>query len=273
MIKVKLIFLVSFFFATGLYAQVPFPFEPLQKENYYNAYGTLIKTQEQYVGHKFENQFWQACGTLSAFLGQYKKADRCYYLRDSIFNKFPDSIVQADVSEYGITQLELNELYQNNSVLLLNEEHNQSRNRAFLYSQLGFLKEKGYKYLAIEALYNGDWQDTDLEKRAYPIYNKTGLYINDPIFAHVIRKALKLGFQLIPYDSYSENREEEATENIVNAYHPEKGKLVVFAGYSHICEDCDKKMMGSFLKEKLGQDVLSISQYIPKILKYITNDS
>ncbi|RUT78161.1 hypothetical protein [Ancylomarina longa] len=271
--KFKLFSLFFLLTAIRLFSQVPFPFKPLQTKDYYEAFCFLKNNKDKYVGHKFENQFWQAYGTLSAFLGQYKKADRCYYLRDSIFNNLGDSIDHLNISKYAISQLDLNKLYQTNSVILLNEAHYKSEDRAFLYNQLPFLKEKGYKYLAIEALNNGKWLDTDLEKRGYPIYNKTGVYINDPIFAHVIRKALKLGYQLIPYESYSQKREEEQAENIVKVYNPAEGKLVVFAGYAHICEDCNKKLMGSFLKEKLGQDVLSISQDIPNKLRFSMHDS
>lgn len=255
------------------HTQVLNPFEPLQKYSYFDAYLFLQNNKEKYSGDKFENQYWQAFGTLSAFLGQYLKAENCYFIRDSIFKNKPDTIIKYDISKYAISQVQLNVLYNSNDVLLINEAHYKSEHRAFLYNQLPFFKANGFKYIAIEALNNGTWLDSLLYSRRYPQYLKTGIYIDDPVFANLIRRAIELDFTIIAYDHYGIGREEEQAKNILKQYNPSNGKLLVFAGYAHICEEIDSKLMGSFLKKELGHEILTISQCISNEMQFKNRDS
>lgn len=249
-------------------SQTPYPFEILQKNTYSEAYFKLDSLKEQYIGHKYENYYYQAMGTLYSFLGKYDKAINCFLHRDSIFNRLADTTISMDIKKVGVSINTLDSLYKTNNVVLINEAHHVSKHRAFLYNQLHILKSLNYKYLAIEALNSGLWEDSLLLQRAYPIYTKTGIYINDPIFANIIRRAIKLGFKLIPYESYEKNREQKQAINIAKQYDKSKGKLIVYAGYAHICKSENDKLMAYYLQNILQEKILSISQNLPKSYLY-----
>ncbi len=245
-------------------SQNNYPFVYLQQKSYYRAYECLDSLKSAYVDNKYENAYWQALGTLYSFCGKYDKAINCFTHRDSIMGKTNQDSVLIDLNKAEVCIDTLENLYRNNDVILLNEAHHISKHRAFLYSQLPILKKSGYKFLAIEALNTGQWKDSNLVNRTYPIYTKTGIYINDPIFAHAIRKALKLGFKLIFYESYKKDREKQQATNILKSYNPAEGKLIVYAGYAHICKSQQDSLMAYFLSNTLDQKILSISQNIPK---------
>ena len=167
----------------------------------------------------------------------------------------PDILRKIDLSGYGIIQDSLNILYKRYNVTMFNEAHHMSQHRAFVYSQLEILKSFGYTQLALETLNEKDSFITD---RKYPV-KKTGFYTNDPVYGNLIRKALELGFTLIPYEEISKDREKGQATNIYNQYNPSKGKLIVYGGYGHISETGEYKMMGQHLKNMLNEDLLTIS--------------
>ena len=77
-------------------------------------------------------------------------------------------------------------------VVMINEEHRDSSHRAFTTELLPILRQQGFRYLAAEAF------GADIETAHYP---KSGrFYIDDSVFADMIRRALELGFTLLPYD-------------------------------------------------------------------------
>ena len=81
-------------------------------------------------------------------------------------------------------------------VLMINEEHRTPVHRAFTHRLLPALRAKGFRYLALEALAE---DAAALRTRGHPVHD-TGIYTNDPVFADLIRDALKLGFEVVPYD-------------------------------------------------------------------------
>ena len=149
--------------------------------------------------------------------------------------------------------------------LLINEAHNSARNRAFTTSLLRPLWEKGYRYLALEALSH---QDKDLVSRGYPTVS-TGHYFGDPVFGNMLREALSLGYKLIPYESKnpSQNptlRDRDQALNIYNSTlktDPE-ARVIVHAGYSHISEEGGPTYtpMGAQLKALVKQEILTVDQ-------------
>lgn len=224
---------------------------------YFNAYIELTENEGKFTGNKFEDSYLEALGTLNSFIGKYDKAIEYYTIRNKKKGYIPDKLKQIDLSDFGIKQDVLNDLYKTYNVTMFNESHHFSQHRAFIYSQLEILKSLGYNQLALETL---NEKDSSLCERNYPI-KKTGYYTNDPVYGNVIRKALEIGFILIPYDSRDRDREKGQADNIFKQYDPEKGKLIIYGGYGHIAETGDLKMMGQYLKNMLNEDVLSISQF------------
>jgi hypothetical protein len=256
----KYLFISVIVINISLKAQLSNPYQILNYPIEINSTIEFINDSNKYFGTNQEDAYLQALGTLYSFVGHYDKAKDVFVRRNKKRGYIPDDLLNFDLSPYQIDQDSLNKLYANFNVILFNETHHISQHRGFLYSQLEILRDLGFSYLALEAL---NAKDTSVEQRKYPI-NKypeltTGVYINDPVYGNLIRKAIELGFTLISYDSYSSNREEEQANNILKVYDESHGKMVVLGGYAHISEK--NGMMGSFLKNKLNTDLLSISQF------------
>lgn len=129
------------------------------------------------------------------------------------------------------------ELARGYRIVLLNEAHNIPLTRSLTVQLLGRLRREGYNYFAAETLYESD---TALSSRGYPV-DASGFYTREPVYAEMVRTALKLGFKVIAYEASSDAgssdaRETEQARNIneqVFKADPE-ARLVVNAGYSHI---------------------------------------
>jgi hypothetical protein len=175
-----------------------------------------------------------------------------------------------DVFKYK-THVSASEYIVNNSskyhFLLLNEAHYSSQNRAFTRALLRPLWEKGYRFLALEAL---GYTDTKLIQRGYPI-TSTGYYTNESVFGNLVREALLIGYKLVPYESKNSSlggteRDMEQALNIYNATlrNDSVGKVIVHAGYSHISEfpGHGYSPMGFQLGKLAHQPIFTIDQNV-----------
>lgn len=242
------------------FAQVKDPFQPLKDLSYFNAFQALDSINDKGGDINFTFMYWSAKSTLNSYLGQYEEAKNCMLHRDTILNMYREKVL-IDLSKQENKFYSLDSIYRNHPILLFNEAHHVPRHRAFVYSQLKKLKDAGYYYLALEALNTGEYLDTLLTQRKYPQYMKTGFYINEPIFAQLIREALALGFELIPYESNNKNREEGQAKNIFSKYDKTKGGLVVLGGYGHTDKSERGQRMGFFLDKLCNEPVVSIRQF------------
>lgn len=122
-------------------------------------------------------------------------------------------------------------------VLMINEAHHRNDTRRL--TLLPRLRALGYTHVALETL---EADDTGLRQRGYPLYSRTGYYSGDPIYAEIIRTALRLGFVLVPYDSIrvpgqtQQQRETRQAEQLIERVFRDspRAKLLVHAGYAHI---------------------------------------
>ena len=97
-----------------------------------------------------------------------------------------------------------------NRVIMLNENHFVPKDRLMMYNLLDLFAKRGYKYLAIEAI----WEDGDtLTQRGYPILS-SGFYTREPTMSNMIRKAISLGFKIVNYDAWKGNRDSLQARNI-----------------------------------------------------------
>lgn len=152
-------------------------------------------------------------------------------------------------------------------ITIINEAHHNSKHRMFTKSLLKDLYDLGYRYLALEALSNGNYADTELNIRKYPI-QRTGHYIKDPQFGDMVRTALKLGFKVVPYEAIEnvngKEREIAQAKNLqqIIAKDP-KAKFIIHCGFDHVLEGNHRsweKAMAARLKEYTGIDPLTIHQ-------------
>jgi hypothetical protein len=153
-------------------------------------------------------------------------------------------------------------------VVMFNEEHRSSVQRAFMHRVLDGLAEQGYTHLALEALSGRH----NVNERGHPTLTD-GTYLRDPVFGDLVRRARQLGMTLVAYDTFDfaaggpgENPEERenrrdawAAGQLQKVLDDPKAKLIVFAGRGHISElpAGGWRPMCSVLKEATGLDPLT----------------
>ena len=157
---------------------------------------------------------------------------------------------------------EISRLSEKKQIIMLNEMHWKPEHRILALKLLKPLKEKGYEYLAVEAI--DKEKDSLLNIRKYPTQS-TGYYTREPYFGLFIRKALDLGFKVVGYDdSNSDDRENTQARNIKSIFDKNpKAKVFVYAGIDHILEkssDDSSKRMAEIFKKQTGIDPLTIDQ-------------
>jgi len=152
-------------------------------------------------------------------------------------------------------------------IVMINEVHHNAQTRALTLQLLPRLRALGFTYLAIEAL----GKDPGLAKRGYPLRSSGTEYLQEPLYGEIVREAIRLGFELVPYDydksgADVETREVGQARNLYNrvfARDP-SARLVVAAGYAHIDKSAGRlgpaRPMAMNLAALTGLDPLSVDQ-------------
>lgn len=139
---------------------------------------------------------------------------------------------------------------ENRQVVMINESHWHSKHRYFVNTLLKPLYNNGFRYLAVEAL----WENADtLNLRGYAI-SSTGLYTVDPRMANLLRDAIQLGFKVIAYDDFTKNREFNQAANIIEQTlkNEPNTKILVYAGGDHINKSDRQKKMAYYFQQISG---------------------
>ena len=208
------------------------------------------------------NHFQQVYATLASFVGDYENARKYYPLKDPAENPALRGFLTASPA-IPI----LRALARSKQAVFVNEAHATAETRAAIYTFLRPLREEGYTYLAIEGLTSmppldgatcsdAILFDAELPVRGYPTA-KSGFYIREPIFAEIIREALRLGFKLVAYettdtaDDSVEGREERQARNIACVFKGDpKAKLVAIAGFSHVNKSVNSELPGGWMASR-----------------------
>lgn len=104
-----------------------------------------------------------------------------------------------------------------------------------------------------------------LQTRGYPLLS-TGFYVREAEITELIREAIRLGFELIPYEDMEiKNREKGQAENLYcrTLARDPQAKVIVLAGYAHINEkqaEERSRWMATYFKELAQTDPLTINQ-------------
>jgi len=139
-------------------------------------------------------------------------------------------------------------------VVMINEAHDKPLHRAFTYSLLDQLYQQGFRYLAMEML--STLRNASLKE----LNNTTGFYAEEPVAGELIRKAISLGYTLVPYEDTGAVNHTNTQRDSVQAANINKilqkdptAKILVHAGYGHISET------------KLGEDVIPMGMAFQKL--------
>lgn len=262
--------------------------EFFDKENHFD-YKTFLdfrKEENKLLDGIDKRRFLEELSFLETYIGNYLKsieaAEKSYLqptdmmVFDSLGNMtktmhypikkkfiFPDSILTQKYS-YITYKKFIEKLHDSVKVVAINESHKTANYRKTLYNSLEVLKSKGFKYLALETLYQ---EKQKMFNTSTGPLKSSGYFTSETIMGDVIRKAKKLGYQLISYDQQVANsqldRENKSFKNLMNRtfkIDPE-AKVILFAGHSHISEvkTGGIKNLGLQFKEN-GIDPFTINQ-------------
>jgi hypothetical protein len=183
--------------------------------------------------------------------------------------KWNDSIVMSAIAVEEINNFckKLNDV----DIVLLNEDHlfEDSRFTAALF--VTYLKDLGFTNLAAETFFDSKRHENT--NFAIQPENLIGHYLNNPTFGLLTHVATKNNYQLIGYDYFEDcsnlNRQKcrdslQAVHIAAAVNHPNyKGKMIVFAGHSHVYTKKHKNFtpMGYYLKQLLpNKKIIAIDQ-------------
>ena len=159
------------------------------------------------------------------------------------------------------------DLARGRKAVFFNENHSYPLTRTLTVELLAALRAEGFDTFAAETLYDTD-VDGELVGRGYPS-SDTGFYTEEPVYAEMVRSALKLGYRVVAYEALSDAtgdaREAEQARNLERAVfksHP-GARLVLNAGYAHIQESgkyLGGMAMAQHFRRMTGIDPLTIEQ-------------
>ena len=222
----------------------------------------------------YSSLYYQMLATRYSLIGSY----------DEIF-KYLDSSGIAGSNSKQLEQNTINHIFKNGGpnlisynnfissvsdkerAVFINESHQMAKHRILTTLMLKPLYDKGFRYLFLEAL---NTADSALNERGVPLMT-TGGYINEPVFADLVREALKIGYKVLPMDYGSSDienptinsRDSMMAVNIAKIYKADPdAKILVHAGWAHIQENsaASWNTMGNFYKKMTDIDPLTIDQ-------------
>lgn len=206
--------------------------------------------KSQYLADsQLHRPYLNALNWLNSYVGEYRAAlglaaqQRPQPADDPKFSRALQEYRPADALEA------LAGAIRNRRVVMINEQHRDPSHRAFTTELLPILRKQGFRYFAAEAF------GPDIGAARYPKVGRD--YTDDPVFGNLIRRAIDLGFTLVPYESPSqcsaamlkafnttgslgadncmEARELGQARNLAHFIETHPGeKLLVHAGMGHI---------------------------------------
>jgi hypothetical protein len=223
----------------------------------------------------------QVLATDYSYVGRCQKSLELFDDRPASAKKDskPAALERMESRDAGAALLELADTHQ---VIMINEAHHVPMHRAFTLGLLEGLYRKGFRYFAAETLSK---RDDGLQARGYPTF-KTGWYTHEPVYADLVRTALRLGYTVVPYEHESATppskaddplaaqnaREDGQAKNLkerILAKDP-KAKIVVHAGYGHVSKKPatwdlagkkgEVRLMAFVFQQLTGIEPLSVDQ-------------
>ena len=231
----------------------------------------LRQMESSCVGSQNERTYWQVRAAMENLLGNHRSA--LEYFNRVVGGRSSRQVLPADAESRPALAYVVSRAA-SHRVVMVNERHHVSTERMLTLELLPPLYEQGYRYLAVEALREGEDQ---LNRRGYPI-RETGFYVSDVVFGELIREALAIGYEVVPYESRQEQMQPTDTmtfqqardywqaQNLIAAtleQDPE-AKVLVHCGYAHLQEVASPRWtpMAHYFREATGLDPLTVDQTV-----------
>ena len=184
----------------------------------------------------FRTIFAQYLSWYQTFIGDYRDAETSFAIpQRALRDDAPSPLtIPGEQPAQAVKYIPL--LAKSYRVVFLNEAHNIALTRTLTVRLLKPLREGGFNTFAVETLNRQDI--AALARRGYPTA-ASGYYTREPIYAEMVRTALKLGYKVVAYeaDRYQSGgaREAQQAENLWKILKDDPtARLVVNAGYEHI---------------------------------------
>jgi hypothetical protein len=229
--------------------------------SYLAAVGHVQREYERLKQDKlWGDMLLQMLGTEYSYIGRYQKALECF---DTPMNrgskggqKKAGQLTMADRFEPRDAIAAILDLADKHQVIMINEAHHVPLHRAFTLQLLEGLYAKGFRYFAAETLSHTDHA---LQTRGYPTA-QTGGYTAEPVYADLVRTALKAGYKVIPYECV-DSPDQIGADNPIPAMNirdqgqaknlkerildgDPAAKIIIHAGYAHIAKKLQSGKQG-----------------------------
>jgi len=229
-----------------------------QYEFYREHYATTQGATHGYIG--------QVLAASAAELGAYDQAIQIYPQGAPLLRRPPAPLPDPLQFQARAAAASIAELARDRRIVMVNEAHHDAHTRVLTLALLPRLRELGFTHFAAESLSE---YDRELATRGYPVKG-SGPYVAEPLYAEIIRTALRLGFTVVPYESaatQTDAREEEQAQHLADrVFHAQRdARLFVHGGYAHVYKSPDylgADTMAMRLKRKTGFDPLVIDQTV-----------
>jgi hypothetical protein len=232
---------------------------PLAQYEFYRArYESSQGVTHGYLG--------QVLAASAAELGAYDKAVLLYPQGAPLMRRPPADLPDAAHLHPVAAADGIAELARSRRIVMVNEAHHDAHTRVLTLALLPRLRALGFTHFAAESLSE---YDRDLAARGYPVKG-SGPYVAEPLYAEIIRTALRLGFTVVAYESAStqtEGREEEQAQHLADRVFRAQAdaRLFVHGGYAHVHKQEDylgTETMAMRLERKTGFDPLVVDQTV-----------
>lgn len=191
-----------------------------------------------HAGAAFRVIFGQYMNWYDGFLGSYLHAQRQF----EIAQPLPVHAAPSPLAVPGTWQAQpalqaIPALARGYRAVFLNEDHTNAQTRSLTVALLAPLRAEGFNTFAAETLYQ---RGIPALRASGEVTDASGFYTREPVYAEMVRTALRLGYRVIAYEAadtaHAQAREADEAANLYRRAfvgHPD-ARLVVNAGFAHI---------------------------------------
>ncbi|MEM7298799.1 MAG: hypothetical protein AAF391_11100 [Bacteroidota bacterium] len=209
-------------------------------------------------GSQFESLAYQSLSWYNSYIGEYHRSLELFSNTLEPQGLQTDEFI--DLSKYKAfsAKEEIVSKAKDYDFILINESHHKPQHRLFVHTILQSLYENGFQVLAVEGI---GIEDTIFNTTKIPTKELGGLTM-EPYFADLIRHALDIGYELLPYDYDTEfdfvKRDSLGAKRIVEYQQKHRQKVLVFCGYEHV--DKTQRSLAYWVEAYSGKSALSVNQ-------------
>lgn len=210
-LNIALVIMLFALKSNNLYAQQDIqPILQVTSNQKLHDWQKLLRLRELKAKHKTNGFYWLTIQKYASVFGDYKTHQEANIAlkkiwKQSVSDQIPKPLEEAlrgkkfkvlDVEKVIDSIASLDQ----HQIIIINELHTEPTHRKLLLHLLEPLYKKGFRYVFAEAI---NPEDTLLNKRGYFLKNRSGgVYIQEPVYGQLVRKAIKTGFKVQGYDIF-----------------------------------------------------------------------